>query len=81
MLIFWENCISYWKVKKKIFYFFNFKKDIEGGIIEVYKIFSRVDNINVCCYFWYRFDDRSGGRSGSLKKINLEEIDGKSFVI
>lgn len=79
MLISWENCTSYWKVKK-ILHLSNFKKDMEGGITEVHKIFNRVDNINACCYFWYRLDDRSGGRSGGSKKTNSEEIDGKSFV-
>lgn len=68
------------RLKKKSSIFPTSKKTLKGGITEVHKIFSRVDNINACCYFWYCLNDKSGGRRGSSKKTNSEKTDGKSFV-
>lgn len=68
------------RLKKKTFHLSSFKKKFNKGITEIHKIFSKVDNINACFYFWYCLDDRSGGRSGSSKNTNSEERDGKGFV-
>lgn len=55
----WKNPSIYSTWKKK--------KTFKGGLTEVYKNLSWMDNINACYYFWYSTDDRIGGINGSSK--------------
>lgn len=73
MLIPWESCTIYWKVKKKNLPSFQLQRHWRRLSLKYTRIFSRVNNINACCYFWYCLNDRNGGRSGSSKKKQIQK--------